>query len=196
MLCAQFLAGELRPEHPSHALVTQDPGLRPRVPLLQSTFRTAIAEFLEGDGTADPANHRATIGNIHTAVVANHLANRAPNRVLQRQAPAIFPTETSLPRHFRTTLSQLRSGQCSRLNSYRRAIGIEESDLCPRCNALPDTTAPLFDCTEAPTGLSVEDLWGRPVEVARHIAALPSFESLPPLEMQEPRPPPELPPGV
>ena len=91
MLCAQFLAGALRPEHPSHTLVTQDPGPRPRIPLLQSTFQPAVAEFLEGDGTTDPANHRATIKGIHTAAVASHLAGRAPNRVLQRQAPAFLP---------------------------------------------------------------------------------------------------------
>ena len=195
VLCAQFLAGALRPAHPSHALVTQDPGPRNRVPLLQSAFLPAVAGFLEDDGTADPANHRATISGIHTAAVGAHLASRIPNRVLQRQAPNISPTELSLPRHFRTTLSQLRSGQCSRLNSYRHAIGIAESDLCPRCDREPDTVSHLFECPAAPTDLSTEDLWSRPVEVARHIAALPSFESLPPLEMQEPRPPPEPPPG-
>ena len=196
LLCAQFLAGALRPAHPSHALVTQDPGPRNRIPLLQSAFRPAVASFLEDDGTADPSNHRATISGIHTAAVRAHLTSRAPNRVLQRQAPTISSTELALPRHHRTTLSQLRSGQCSRLNSYRRAVGIAESDLCPRCDRGHDTVDHLFDCHEAPTDLSVEDLWRRPVEVARFISALPSFESLPPLDMQEPRPPPEPPPGV
>ena len=68
MLCSQFLAGALRPTHPSHALVTQDPGPRHRIPLLQSTFRSSIAEFLMGDGFADPECHRATIADIHTAI--------------------------------------------------------------------------------------------------------------------------------
>ena len=41
MLCSQFLAGALRPSHPSFPLVTQDPGPRSetRIPLLQTAFR-------------------------------------------------------------------------------------------------------------------------------------------------------------
>ena len=166
MLCAQFLAGALRPTHPSRALVTQDPGPRSRVPLLQSAFRPAVAGFLEADGSADPREHRSTISGLHTAAVAAHLANRNPNRVLGRQAPPISTTEITLPRHFRTTLSKLRSGHCSRLNDYHRAIGIAESDLCPRCNRWPDTVEHIFACREAPTDLSTVDLWNRPVEEA------------------------------
>ena len=196
MLCSQFLAGALRPTHPSLALVTQDPGPRPRIPLLQSAFRQGIAEFLEDDGTADPSCHRSTISGIHTAAVASHLANRSVNKVLLRQAPRISPSETTLPRHFRTTLSQLRAGQCSRLNSYRQAIGISDTALCPECNAAPHTTDHIFACPAAPTDLTVEDLWHRPEEVARHLASLSAFASLPPLDEQEPRPPPEPPPGT
>ena len=100
MLCSQFLAGALRPSHPSFPLVTQDPGPRSetRIPLLQTAFRRKIAEFLEDDGTADPANHRSTISGIHSAAVAAHLANRDENRVLRRHAPRISPAETTLPR--------------------------------------------------------------------------------------------------
>ena len=94
-----------------------------------------------------------------------------------RSAPAISPAERTLPRYYRTTLSQLRSGQCSRLNSYRHAIGISDTDLCPQCNMAPHTTDHVFDCPAAPTNLSVEDLWESPVEVARHLAALPAFAS-------------------
>ena len=118
------------------------------------------------------------------------------NRVLQRPAPNISPSETALPRHYRTTLSQLRSGHCSRLNSYRHSIGIADTDLCPECSSAPQTTHHVFTCPAAPTSLSVGDLWHRPGEVARHLASLPSFASLPPLEVQEPRPPPEPPPGT
>ena len=111
MLCSQFLAGALRPAHPSHALVTQDPGPRARIPLLQTSFHQYVAEFTEDDGTIDPTNYRPTIHSIHSSTVARHLANRSPNKVLLQPAPDIAPTETSLPRYYRTTLSQLRSGQ-------------------------------------------------------------------------------------
>ena len=198
MLCSQFLAGALRPTHPSHDLVTQDPGPRSgsRIPLLQTAFHRHVAEFLEDDGTMDPANYEPTVSGIHTASVADHLINRRENRVLLRRAPSISRSETTLPRHFRTTLSQLRSGQCSRLNTYRHAIGVSDTDLCPECNSVPHTTDHIFSCPAAPTDLSVEDLWHRPVEVARHLASLQAFASLPPLETQEPRPPPEPPPGT
>ena len=168
----------------------------PRIPLLQTAFRHKIAEFLEDDGTADPASHRSTISGIHSATVAAHLANRDENRVLRRPAPSISPAETTLPHHFRTTLSQLRSGQCSRLNSFRQAIGLADTALCPECCSAPHTTGHIFSCPAAPTNLLVEDLWHRPVEVARHLASLPAFASLPPLEVQEPRPSPEPPPRV
>ena len=196
VLCAQFLAGALRPAHPSHALVTQDPGPRSRIPLLQTTFWSAVTGYLGDGGVADPDMHRFTISGIHTAAVAAHLANRDRSKVLLRQAPSISLAESALPRYYRTTLSQLRSGQCSRLNSYRHAIGIADTDRCPGCGAAPDTVHHLFSCPAAPTDLSVEDLWSRPVEVAQYIAALPAFESLPALEVREPRPPPEPPPGV
>ena len=78
-------------------------------------------------------------------------------------------------------------------NTYRCAIGIADSDLC---NSEPDTTQHIFSCPVAPTDLTVEDLWCRPVEVARFISALPAFKSLPPLEVQEPRLPPKPPPGT
>ena len=127
--------------------------------------------------TWHPANYRSAIKDIHSSAVSSHLANRCQNRVLHRPAPAISPAERTLPRYYRTTLSQLRSGQCSRLNSYRHAIGISDTDLCPQCNMAPHTTDHVFDCPAAPTNLSVEDLWESPVEVARHLAALPAFAS-------------------
>ena len=105
-------------------------------------------------------------------------------------------SEISLPRHFRTTLSQLRSGYYSRLWTYKQAIGASDSDLCPECGSEPHTTAHIFRCPAAPTALAVEDLWHRPVEVAHHGASLSAFADLLPLELREPRPPPEPPSGV
>ena len=179
MLCSQFLASALRNVHPSHALVTKDPGPRPRIPLLQTAFHRYMAGLLEDNGTIDPINYRSYIKDIHSSAVAGHLANRCPNKVLHRPAPAISPMERTLPRYFQTTLSQLRSGQCSRLNSYRHAIGISDTDLCPQCGTGSHTTDHVFNCPAAPTDLSVEDLWDSPVEVACHLAALPALASLP-----------------
>ena len=196
MLCSQFLVSALRPSHPSFDLVTLDPGPRPRKPLLQTIFGPSVAEVLEEDGTTDPANYRPAIRAVHTAAVDRHLASRDHNKVLLRPAPSVSASELLLPRHYRTTLSQLRSGYCSRLLTYKQTIGSSDSDLCPECGTEPHTAAHIFRCPGAPTALAVEDLWHRPVEVANHIASLSAFADLPPLELREPRPPPEPPPGV
>ena len=86
---------------------------------------------MEDDDTVDPANYRSIILDVHTGIVAGHLANRRQSRMLQLPAHAISPSEIALPRHFRTTLSQVRAVQCSQLNSYLHAIGASDTDLCP-----------------------------------------------------------------
>ena len=143
MLCSQFLAAALRPIHSSHALSTQDSGPRCRRQFLQTGFRPNIAELLEDDGTIDLVNDHSTIRSIHLAPVAN----RDRNKVLLQPSPNIFTTETALPRHFRTTLSQLCSGQCSCLNSYRHTIDISDIALCPQCSSKPHTASHIFSCS-------------------------------------------------
>ena len=83
----------------------------------------------------------------------------APNRVLGRNPPEIDSRENYLPRITRSTLAQLRSGFCSRLNSYQFKIGRSDSDLCPECGTTSHTSNHLFACPSHPTDLVVEDLW-------------------------------------
>ena len=197
MLCKQFLVGALRPAHPSYELVTCDPGPRAdnRVPLLQSAYLADLSHLLGPDGAAAPDDHRAAIRAIHTSCVQHHISVSPPNRVLSSRPPEISLSESRLPRPYRTTLAQLRSGHCSRLNTYRNTIGISDTDLCPECNSEPHTTQHLFDCDSSPTPLSVEDLWTDPVAVARHLTSLTAFAALPTLGPPDQRPPPEPPPG-
>ena len=103
--------------------------------------------------------------------------------------------EADLPRPYRTTMAQLRSGQCSRLLSYRHAVGLSDTDACPECGLEPHTTEHLFHCGAAPTALSLDDLWESPTRVALHLTGLSAFDALPPLEPGSPRPPPEPPPA-
>ena len=187
----------MRPIHPSHALVAQDPGPRSWFALLQTAFRHNVAGVLEDDGAADPVDHRSAIRSIHTTAVTRHLANRDRNKVPLRPAPSISASEASLPRHFRTTLCQLRSGYCSRVNTYRKTIGTSDSEICPECGIEPHTMAHIFCCPEAPTDLAVEGLWRRPVEVAQHLTSMSAFADLPALEMRDSSPlSPEPPPAV
>ena len=197
MLCAQFLVSALRPGHPSHPLVTQDPGPRAetRKPLLQTSFLGRVSHLLSPEGTLEPSTYSSALRSIHTSSIRQYITSSPPNRILNTQPPAISPSESSLPREYRTTLSQLRSGHCSRLNEYRHRIGLSPSDQCPECSTSLHTVHHVFNCPAAPTALSIEDLWTRPRAVAEFLPSLSAFSALPPLDLQRPRPPPEPPPG-
>ena len=195
MLCKQFLAGSLRRSHPSYQYVTQPSGPRAgqRVPTLQSRYLPEIQHFLT-NGQTPPDDYKQIIKSIHTATVESYLSNAPPNKVLNVAPPEISVEEDGLPRYFRTTLSQLRSGYCSRLLDYRHRVGFSTTDVCPECGQAPHTVRHLFECEAHPTTLSLEDLWTHPVEVASLISGMDAFEDLPPLEPPVPPPPPEPPP--
>ena len=101
--------------------------------------------------------------------------------------------EQCLPRHYRSTLSQLRSGHCANLEAYRHKVGRADTPACPQCKAGDQDVAHLFDCAATPTSHSIDDLWLRPHSAATFLSSHPSF-SLPPLDPPLPRPPPEPPP--
>ena len=124
-----------------------------------------------------------------------------PNKVLLGPPPEVDPAERMLPRPYRSTLSQLRSGYCSRLQSYLHRVGRAPSPACPDCGSAPHTTEHLFSCPESPTDLVPADLWTAPLQAAQFISSLPAFSDLPPFPVipggpfpPPPRPPPEPPP--
>ena len=127
--------------------------------------------------------------SVHTEAVTNTMAIRSPNRVLQVPPPPIGEEETSLPRQYRTTLSQLRSGFCRSLNSFQERIGTTNNPLCPSCGEEPHTTQHLFTCPTHPTSLTPRDLWERPGLTSEFLSSLPLF-NLPPLPCPPPEPPP------
>ena len=186
LLSCQHLVTCLQPDHPSYPTVTADPGPRDMKKTLQRRFGPQVLRFFV-DGAVQDAKVARSI--LHTEHVDAALRARPLNRVLNLQPPDIAEEELSLPRQYRTTLSQLRSGHCSALNTYRHRIGITHTDTCPSCNQHPHTTQHIFTCSSHPTTLSVEDLWERPPEVADFLATLPFFSFGVP-----PRPPPEPPP--
>ena len=197
LLCQQFYARTLQPEHPSHAVTTSYPGPRGIRATLRSAFHTpAFYRSYTDTGTSSgviPAEtYRDVIERIHTDVVGRSMMGLPPNKVLNSRPPRVSPEEQSLPRPYRSTLSRLRSGCSPALNTYRASTGAALSNLCPSCGRAVHTTAHLFSCSSHPTDLETLDLWRRPVEAARFIAGLPCF-SLPPLERPPPEPPPSPP---
>ena len=71
-------------------------------------------------------HHRTIAGRHHTAAVSKSRREQTVYRVLRNRPPDISETETSVRRPQRTTLSQLRSGHCHLLNSYKDRIGRED----------------------------------------------------------------------
>ena len=153
---------------------------------LQRRFGSQVLRFFV-DGTIQDAKEARK--QLHTEYVESSLQARPLNRVLNLQPPDIAEEENVLPRQYRTALSQLRSGFCSALNSFKHRIGITDTDACPSCQQSPQNTQHIFACPAHPTTLGVSDLWERPAEVADFLAALPFFRFGSP-----PRPPPEPPP--
>ena len=141
------------------------------------------------DGSYNNAKQR-----LHASFVEQTLNVQEPNPLLQRRPPPVHKSEALLPRSYRSTLSQLRSGHSQLLNDYRHRIGAAPSPTCPRCNQVDDTVAHLFDCQAHPTSLSLSDLWLYPSNVATFLSSL-GFSDLPPLPPPPPEPPPSPPPS-
>ena len=142
MVCSQFLATSLHPQHPSFQTVRADSGPRLMKHTLQSRYLREVAE-LTGDGalTADGVitDPDAARRQIHTRAVTNSIAARADNRILVAPAPDIADEEKELMRKPRRILSQLRSGECISLNNYQHKIGLSNTPLCPCCRSQEHT---------------------------------------------------------
>ena len=90
------------------------------------------------------------------------LSNRVStaNRVLNIRPPSINDEGDPFTRQ-RTTLSQLRSGHCKLLNSYKKRLKQIDSSRCPDCGMDPRDVPHLFDCVAHPNDLSPVNLWGQ-----------------------------------
>ena len=87
-------------------------------------------------------------------MIEETIQSQAPNKVLMATPPPIDPAEQLLPRSYRSPLSQLRSGHCSRLMSYRHSVGWVDDPTCPDCCSTDQTVAHLFSCPTHPKDLT------------------------------------------
>ena len=109
---------------------------------------------------------------------------KAPKKVLMTTpTPPIDPAEQLLPQSYRSALSQLRSGHCSRLQSYRHSLGWVDDPSCHECRSTDHTVAHLFSCPTYPTDLALGDMWTSLLQIAQFLAGLPQFSDLPPLQI-------------
>jgi hypothetical protein len=92
----------------------------------------------------------------------------------------IDPSEKTLLRGSRTTLCQLKSGECNKLKNYQVKIGAANNDIRTACRGATDTSKHLFNCMSSPTDLRFLELWKKPREASSFLRTLPSFAHLAP----------------
>ena len=115
LLSAQYLIHGLDTENVCHHITTM--GHPPRE--MKETL------FTRHNQTAVPllANtKKASLQAVHTSFVNTAIDNMTDNRVLNYRPPPINGEETYLTKRQRATLSQLRSGHCKLLNSYKKRL--------------------------------------------------------------------------
>ena len=117
-------------------------------------------------------NRKNTLHALHTSFVSTAIGNMKDNRVLTNRPPSINDEEILLPRRQRTTLSQLRSGHCKLLNSYKKRLKQNYSSSCPDCGMDPQDVPHPFDCMAHPNDLSTVNLWDKSIETIRELSFL------------------------
>ena len=120
-------------------------------------------------------NRKDTLHALHISFVNTAIDNMKDNRVLNNRPPPINDEETLLSRRQRTTLSQLRSGHCKLLNSYKKRLKQSDSSSCPDCGMDLQDIPHLFDCTAHPNDLSHVNLWDKPIETIRELSFLDTY---------------------
>ena len=182
----------MRSSHPANEPVNRPPRRRNKKQTLQSKHKSRIDDRLV-DGALPEGAYPETKTALHTKFVEDAIAAQGNQPLLNAPYPKISSSESNLSRHYRSTLSQLRSGHCVSLANYQHRVGRIQSPVCPLCNTEDQTVQHLFSCGAQVTNLSLIDLWQNPTSVATFLSTHPSFD-LPPLPPHRPRPPPELPP--
>jgi hypothetical protein len=171
MLSQQFLLATQKPNHPNYIDLNATPPARQMKETLKSRFGDKISNILPNEGL-DDSSYKTKLKEIHTKEVKSSIQQLGDNQILQRPPPNINESEKKLNRKARTTLSQLRSGYSSHLNSFLARINEDIEDVCPDCNEPGHTTEHLFDCKAKPTNLTTESLWNEPMEAANFLGII------------------------
>ena len=113
LLSAQYLVQCMDTENVCHHITKMDlPPKEMKETIFTRHYQTVSPRL---------ANYRKdTLQALHTSFVNTAIDNMKDNRVLNNRSPPINDEETLLSRRQRTPLSQLRSGHCKLLNSYKK----------------------------------------------------------------------------
>ena len=165
LLSVQYLVHCLDTENVCHHITKLDHPPREMKETLFTRHNQTVLPLLAN-------TKRASLQAVHTSFANTAIDNMMDNRVLSYRPPPIIDEEIYLTRRQWPTLSQLRSGQCKLLNSYKKRLKQTDSSSCADCGMDLQDVPHLFNCTAHPTTLTPKSLWDRPVKTIRELSFL------------------------
>ena len=156
LLSAQYLVQCLDTENVCHHITKMDlPPREMKETIFTRHYQTVLPLLAN--------NRKDTPQALHTSFVNTAIGNMKDNRVLNSRPPSMNDEET---------LSQLRSGHCKLLNTYKKQLKQSDSSRCPDCGMDPQDVPHLFDCLAHPNDLSSVNLWDKTIETIRELSFL------------------------
>ena len=152
------------PTHPNHQLTRKpNPPRNKKTTIFNNLFSQPDPNY------NTPDTIRANIKTNHTLAVLEHQTSLPLNKLTNQPYLDPHPSETSLPRHRRCLLRQLRTDKSPFLHAHRHLQYPTQcpSPLCPLCKLAPHDTHHLFNCPTLPTTHTVTNLWTSPCEVSK-----------------------------
>ena len=165
LLSAQYLVHCLDTENVCHHITTMDHPPREMMDTLFTRHNLTVLPLLAN-------TKKESLQSLHISFVNTVIDNLTDNRVLNYRPPPINDGETYLTRRQWATLSQLRSGHCKLLNSYKKRLKQIDFSSCPDYGMDPQDVPHLFNCTAHPTAWTPENFSGRPVKTIQQLSFL------------------------
>ena len=133
LLSAQYLVYCLDTENVCHHITKMDlPPKEMKETIFTRHYQTVLPLLAN--------NRKDTFQALHTSFVNTAIGYMKDNRVLNNRPPSINNEETLLPRRQRTILSQISSGHCKLLNSYKKS---DSSQVVQTVNGSTGCTSPV-----------------------------------------------------
>ena len=143
LLSAQYLVHGLNTEIVCHHITTiVHPPREMKEPLFTRHNQTVVPLLAN--------TKKALLQAVHTSFVNTALENMTDNRVLNYRPPPISDEESYLTRRQRATLSELLSGHCMLLNSYKKRLKQTVPLNCPYYRMDLQDVPHLFNCIAQP----------------------------------------------
>ena len=139
LCCQHFYASALQPLHSSHL-----PRPRPHTTAHSEACESEVTTLTPPPPSSSGAYWKRALTPCQTPSLWSDdrrpSGSRRPTRCLWL-LPPIDPAEQMLPRSYQSVLSQLLSGHCSRLMSYRHSVVWADDPTCPDSRSTDHTVA-------------------------------------------------------